>query len=61
MPRVMITCPETEKPVYTGMNFDWFSFESTKIALKSIFCPNCGKEHSWGRNDAYLESDGGES
>ena len=29
MARVMITCPKTNAPVYTGLNFDWFSFEST--------------------------------
>ena len=61
MSRVMIVCPETEKLVYTGMNFDWFAFESTRIAEKSVICPACGREHLWDRKDAYLESDGGEN
>lgn len=60
MSRVMILCPETDKPVYTGMNFDWYTFESTRIAEKSVVCPACGQEHSWGRTDAYLVADGGE-
>lgn len=61
MPRVLITCPVTEKPVYTGMNFDWETFEALELGEKSVVhCPECGRDHAWRRADAYLESDGGE-
>ncbi len=59
MARVMITCPETGKPVYTGMTFDWHAFESVQIGEKSVSCPACGKQHTWRRVDAYLDEDGG--
>ena len=59
MARVMINCPETGEPVYTGMTFDWPSFETVKIGEKSVRCSACGDEHTWKRPDAYLEEDGG--
>ena len=61
MPQVMIMCPETGKPVYTGMNFDWWSFESVQLPKSSIACPKCGEVHEWEKTDAFLQADGGES
>lgn len=61
MPQIMITCPETGKPIYTGMNLDWFAFESTQLGKASLECPKCGEVHEWGKRDAYLRADGGES
>lgn len=59
MPQVFVYCPETEKPVYTGLNFDWFTFEGLEIGEQSLDCPVCGKTHSWTREDAFLRADGG--
>ena len=59
MARVMINCPETGEPDFTGMSFDWSSFESVKIGEKLVRCSACGDEHTWKRPDAYLEDDGG--
>lgn len=59
MPRLMITCPETGKPVYTRLNFNWTTFESTRIGEQTVDCPKCGDVHRWRRQDAYLEEDGG--
>lgn len=61
MARVMITCPETGKPIYTGMNFDWGPFESVQINEKAVPCHLCGETHVWRRKDAFLDEDGGES
>ncbi len=44
---------------FTGMTFDWSSFENVKIGEKSVRCSACGDEHTWKRPDAYLEDDGG--
>ncbi len=55
----MITCPETGKPIYTHLNFDWSSFESTRIGEREIECPECHKVHTWRRGDADLDEDGG--
>lgn len=60
MPQVMITCPETGKPVYTGMNFDWYAFEWIQVPDSTIECPKCGEVHQWDKTDAYLRADGGE-
>ncbi len=57
--RVMINCPETGESVYTGMTFDWPSFENVRIGEKSVRCSACGDEHTWKRPDAFLEEDGG--
>ena len=59
MARVMIHCPETGKPVFTGMTFDWSSFETTRIGIRSVRCSECGEKHTWMRRDAYLDEDGG--
>jgi endogenous inhibitor of DNA gyrase (YacG/DUF329 family) len=59
MPRLMITCPETGKPVYTHFNFNWTTLDSARIGEQTVQCPKCGDVHSWRREDAYLEEDGG--
>jgi len=59
MPRVLITCPETGKQVYTGARFNWQTFDSAKIGERKVRCPYCGEEHVWRREDADLDEDGG--
>ena len=61
MARVMIKCPESDKPVYTGMNFSYTAFDSVQIDEKSVYCAKGGRVHYWRWPDAYLEDDGGES
>lgn len=58
MARVMITCPDSGKAVYTHLNFNWSSFDSADIGEQSTECPECGKLHRWRKSDAYLEEDG---
>jgi endogenous inhibitor of DNA gyrase (YacG/DUF329 family) len=60
MPQVLINCPETGRPVYTGMSYDWFSFDAAVLVEPSFKCPQCGHTHSWKKTDAYLRADGGE-
>ena len=60
MPQLLIDCPETGRPVYTGLNLDWFAFESTDLAETALQCPECGGRHVWSKADAYLRADGGE-
>lgn len=57
MARVMITCPETGKPIYTGWSFDEVAFETSQLADNSVPCPECGQVHTWSKQDAYLESE----
>lgn len=59
MARIMITCPVTKKPVWTGMEGDKQSLDPTvnDIGDNSITCPQCGQEHTWQQRDAYLEGE----
>jgi endogenous inhibitor of DNA gyrase (YacG/DUF329 family) len=54
MPKIMITCPETRKPVFTGMDLPKNVFEKAQIQGNSVSCPHCGQVHAWSRDDAYL-------
>ncbi len=56
--RVMITCPETGRPVYTHLDVDWETFESTRIGERMIECSECHKVHTWRRCDVDLDEDG---
>lgn len=67
MPRIMITCPVTQKPVYTGTSTNTnTNTNTTKLGLdiskygSNTFgpCPSCGQAHTWDKNNAYLESEG---
>jgi endogenous inhibitor of DNA gyrase (YacG/DUF329 family) len=57
MARVMVNCPATNKPVFTGMDFDKRTFESANISGNSFRCSECGSFHTWNKEDAHLEDD----
>ena len=57
MARVMIACPDTGKPIYTGMSCDEVTFEASQLTDKSVLCPECGQVHTWNKQDAYVESE----
>lgn len=59
MPKVMITCPNTGKPIFTGMSMDEKSFEQDSKAFSQTGtpCEECGELHTWTRQDAFLEGD----
>jgi endogenous inhibitor of DNA gyrase (YacG/DUF329 family) len=59
LPRVLITCPETGKQVYTGTRYNWQTFDSAKIGERTVRCPYCGEEHVWRREDVDIDEDGG--
>ena len=60
MAQVMIVCPETGKHVYTGLNFDWFDLDAYELGEKTVVkCSECGQEHKWTKDDAFLRADGG--
>lgn len=56
MPKIMINCPNTGKPVFTGMSMDRRSFEqdSKAFSLTGTPCPECGEVHEWSKQDAFL-------
>jgi hypothetical protein len=58
MARVMINCPQTRKPLPTGMRFSNQSFETATLSGNRIGpCPHCGAQHTWDKKDAFLEDE----
>jgi hypothetical protein len=54
MPMVLITCPKTRRPVWTGLELDTLSFIWASLREQRFRCPACGKTHLWNKEDAYL-------
>lgn len=59
MSRLLINCPETGKPVYTGLNMEWYALEALELGEQELDCPECGRRHCWTKHDATLQADGG--
>lgn len=59
MPKIMINCPNTGKPVFTGMIMDRQSFEQDSKAFSQTGtpCSECGEVHEWSKQDAFLGDD----
>jgi endogenous inhibitor of DNA gyrase (YacG/DUF329 family) len=54
--RVMMKCPETGKPVFTGLSMEKETFKFADFSGATISpCPACGKAHSWEKEDAFVE------
>lgn len=54
--RLMIKCPETGKPVFTGIAIDAQSFASaTMTDNTAVNCQHCGNNHKWQKEDAFFE------
>lgn len=50
MGQVMIRCPETDKPLPTGIAMDKASFESSQMENNSVGpCPHYGENHTWSK------------
>jgi hypothetical protein len=46
---VMITCPNTGKPIRTGMCMELDSWCVVDLPPQKCTCPECGKLHRWGK------------
>ncbi len=59
MARIMINCPQTNKPVPTGLSMNKASFEEPTNMMEgnSLRCPECRAMHTWGKKDAFLEDE----
>lgn len=54
MGMVMIKCPNTSKPIPTGIGMDKASFEASNMSGNSVKCPKCGNIHIWDKRDAWV-------
>ena len=52
--RVMIICPDTGKPVFTGFEFTKRLEDATYIS-SAVDCPHCARSHVWSNDVAFLE------
>ena len=63
MPRIMIRCPKTDKPILTGLDTELISLASMRIPVNSLIvkmkvrCTACKKVHEWTYRDAWIEGD----
>jgi hypothetical protein len=54
MALVMIKCPHTARPVFTGIEVDEGGFNSLPEAAATTTCVACGMTHQWRRAEAWL-------
>lgn len=66
MPELMITCPNTDEVVGTGITTSKEALEETDSYATDTYidkynmltgCPACGETHVWHAADAFLEGD----
>jgi hypothetical protein len=53
LPRLMVLCRVTEIPVDTG--YELSAVVSRQEPLRLIDCMECGQDHTWTIEDAFLE------
>jgi hypothetical protein len=55
MGALMIKCPQTGQPVFTGIETDQESLHSSPDVPIHTRCPACGREHMWWKRDAWIQ------
>jgi hypothetical protein len=51
---VMIKCPNTGKPIETGMVVDASIFRTSPVFFSQTFCPICRSAHQWFAKEAWV-------
>lgn len=57
MARLMIDCPVTGKPVFTGIDMPAQALENATMIDNKVTCPHCRDTHVWQKEEAYLEKE----
>jgi hypothetical protein len=57
MPDILICCPETGKPVQTGLDTETVVFETLPSVALPVECPHCGQTHFWKPTEAWVWQD----
>jgi RNase P subunit RPR2 len=57
MPQLLIRCPETEKPLSTGINCSKKAYENASFHNRKVSCFHCGNEHNWSHEDAFFKDE----
>jgi hypothetical protein len=53
---VMVRCAVSGEGVPTGMRVDPASFKTSDLGEQTFTCPHCLQEHTWSKEDAWLEA-----
>jgi len=59
MPRVLIRCPSTIRPIPTGLEMDPEAF-AAELGDRFVYCPHCQRTHLWTKAMAWLEGAAGD-
>jgi hypothetical protein len=51
---VMITCPTTHQPLFTGVQLSEAVFATAVFTNVKVLCQHCEQEHRWSKADAFL-------
>ena len=54
-PRIMIRCPATGEPVYTGKHAYDSAILKGMHESGALLCPHCKATHAWNTDNAFLE------
>jgi endogenous inhibitor of DNA gyrase (YacG/DUF329 family) len=54
MSSVMIRCPNTGRPVSTGIEVEPTEFCKLPKVAARMHCPACGEDHGWTTSSAWL-------
>lgn len=54
MGHLMIKCPKTGDPIFTGLTADKESFAVMPVFFGRVLCPTCGAAHEWFARDAWV-------
>jgi len=54
MSDIMVTCPQTGKPVPTGLKAEWVRLGSLPPVAIPFLCTACGHTHKWQRDQAWI-------
>ena len=57
MSSVMITCPNTGRPVSTAIETEPSVFRKLPKINARMVCPACGQEHVWAMSSAWLANE----
>ena len=55
MARLMLDCPVTGKPVFTGEEGDRDDLATLEFSGRRLICPACHETHEFTNDDTYIE------
>jgi hypothetical protein len=61
MGAVFTSCPNTNRPIATGIDIDGETFASLLPFVGQVNCPHCKIVHQWTKAKAWIEEIEGES